>query len=442
MLRHVTTVFWVLTLVFLSAAAASATSWSITNLGPNYLPTGINASGQIVGAVSTSNLGSAMPDYGSEYTSLAAGMAIAGNAFLWSNGTASSLGGVPAGYSSITAYGINSSGTIVGDATDAQGNDYAMVYSGGAWQALGGTMATANGINDNGAIVGQTTGSSPNAYVLTGGVGGTQMNIGGMQAAYAVNNNGVVVGGDWNPIDPNGGNYPQYYDGPLTSYQSANLHAASDVTQGPNPDGRFLAVGPGASSSAEMGGMVVSSSGPTASYYTVAAGSTTGPGTWSRTTPPTGGNSNTTENTDGLYGIDANGDAVGSASFKSTNSKYSDGNAIPSSLGSTHLGAFLYTAGGTMKEIDLNTYIPSTDDWVLQCARAISVVGNVPDGNGVNHTGEEWIVGFGVGPDGNEDGFLLTPTLYTPVATPEPSTLLLAATGLLGLLACAWRKRR
>ena len=46
--------------------------------------------------------------------------------------------------------------------------------------------------------------------------------------------------------------------------------------------------------------------------------------------------------------------------------------------------------------------------------RAITVVGDVPDGTGVNHAGEEWIVGFGIGPDGQEDGFLLTPTAYTP----------------------------
>ena len=32
--------------------------------------------------------------------------------------------------------------------------------------------------------------------------------------------------------------------------------------------------------------------------------------------------------------------------------------------------------------------------------------------------------------------------IMTAVATPEPSTLLLAATGLLGLLAYAWRKRK
>ena len=100
---------------------------------------------------------------------------------------------MPAGYANINAFGINASGTIVGNATDILGNDYAFVYSGGSWQALGGNMYTANGINDDGVIVGQTSGSGD--YVLSGGVGGTQMNIGGMGAAYAINNSGVVVGG-------------------------------------------------------------------------------------------------------------------------------------------------------------------------------------------------------------------------------------------------------
>ena len=160
----------------------------------------------------------------------------------------SNLGGVPAGYANINAFGINASGTIVGNATDILGNDYAFVYSGGSWQALGGNMYTANGINDDGVIVGQTSGSG--AYVLSGGVGGTQMNIGGMGAAYAINNSGVVVGGANNPINPNGGNAPQYYNGSLTSYNSSALYGVNDETQGPDPDGRLLAIGPGPSGSA------------------------------------------------------------------------------------------------------------------------------------------------------------------------------------------------
>ena len=47
------------------------------------------------------------------------------------------------------------------------------------------------------------------------------------------------------------------------------------------------------------------------------------------------------------------------------------------------------------------------------------------------------ITGWGVY-NGNSEPFLM----QVPVPTPEPSTLLLAAAGLAGLLACAGRKRK
>ena len=324
MLRRFAITLCVLCLVISGAVVASA-QWYVTDLGPSVLPTAINANGQIVGAVSTSNLGSALPDYGSQYGGLAAGLTIPGTAFLWSNGATWNLGGVPAGYANINAFGINASGTIVGNATDILGNDYAFVYSGGSWQALGGNMYTANGINDNGVIVGQTSGSGD--YVLSGGVGGTQMNIGGMGAAYAINNSGVVVGGAQNPIGQDGA-APQYYNGSLMTYQSTALYSANVLSQGANPDGRFLAVGPGFRGSVLMGGMVYGNSGPVASFYTVAAGSSTGPSTWSRTS---GTNYITTVSTAALYGIDSDGNAVGSAGWKTT--KYSNGVAVPNERG-------------------------------------------------------------------------------------------------------------
>jgi hypothetical protein len=80
--------------------------------------------------------------------------------------------------------------------------------------------------------------------------------------------------------------------------------------------------------------------------------------------------------------------------------------------------AFLYDGTTTAQ---LSTLVTGSNPFSnLQAATAISNNGN-------------YIVGYGpVG--GVMHGFLLS-------AVPEPSTLLLAAAGLVGLLACAWRKR-
>ena len=73
--------------------------------------------------------------------------------------------------------------------------------------------------------------------------------------------------------------------------------------------------------------------------------------------------------------------------------------------------------------LNLSTLVTGTNPFSsLQYAYGISNNGN-------------YIVGYGVvASSGQTHGYLLT-------ATPEPSMLLLAATGLVGLLVYAWRKR-
>ena len=79
----------------------------------------------------------------------------------------------------------------------------------------------------------------------------------------------------------------------------------------------------------------------------------------------------------------------------------------PSLYGFGH--AFLYQ-NGTMT--DLNNSIAATSGWTLQSATAINDKGQ--------------ILGYGIGPDGQQETFLLTPTSEpTPIApqVPEPGTL-------------------
>jgi hypothetical protein len=71
--------------------------------------------------------------------------------------------------------------------------------------------------------------------------------------------------------------------------------------------------------------------------------------------------------------------------------------------------------------VQLSTLVSNLGGWSLQEAL------------GVDNSGD--IVGLGVTAGGASDAFLLTPT-------PEPSTLLLTVSGLVGLLAYAWRKRK
>ena len=105
---------------------------------------------------------------------------------------------------------------------------------------------------------------------------------------------------------------------------------------------------------------------------------------------------------------------------------FADGNGIVgyeyvSSVPTTS-SAYIWTgstsAGGAA--LDLVTNLGS---WNLQEATAADSSGD--------------IVGEGVAPNGSIDAYLLTPTV-----TPEPSTLLLTISGLVGLLAYAWRKRK
>lgn len=83
--------------------------------------------------------------------------------------------------------------------------------------------------------------------------------------------------------------------------------------------------------------------------------------------------------------------------------------------------AFLWDAVHGMR--DLNDLIDRAAGWILEFAEDINSGGQ--------------IVGYGTGPNGYPEAFLLTPSETTPL--PEPGTFVLLGTGLMGLAWMRWR---
>jgi hypothetical protein len=91
---------------------------------------------------------------------------------------------------------------------------------------------------------------------------------------------------------------------------------------------------------------------------------------------------------------------------------------------------YAFLAGTTNGSVvPLQNYVPGLASSAFGGTGRLSVADDIDSGG--------HIVGIGVTSTGAADAYLLT-----PVTTPEPSTLLLATSGLLGLLAYAWRKRK
>ncbi len=311
---------------------------------------------------------------------------VVGTFGLYNGGVTTPLGG--------TAYGINDSGQVVGTFG---------LYSGGATIGLAGTGYA---INNAGYVVGQNSGQGQ-AYVYnindrrTYGLG----TLGGATScAYGINSAGQVVGGS---LPANSGGYPNLpnpftcttttYRGHIIGSTMTNLLTYTSL---PSFDYQYWpSQAQGINNAGTIVGYMYDSNFIAFQYSN---GALTVLGTLAGLNPPEGapvwcGYSY-------AEAINNAGQIVGASTPGSSEQAY---------FGPLH--AFIYD-NGVMT--DLNNLIDPTLGWTLEYAQAI------------NDNGQ--IVGYGIGPDGNTDAFLLTPT-------PEPATMSLLAVGLAALVA---RRRR
>jgi probable HAF family extracellular repeat protein len=280
------------------------------------------------------------------------------------------------------AYGINNSGTVVGQS----GSGQAFSYSGGIMTDLG--VGAAFGINNFGTVVGGTDGSilaSGNAFSYSGGV----MNYFGSGSAYGINDSGTIVG-----VTSSGGAF-SYSGGGMTGlfYGTAYGINNSGTVVGQSGSGAAVSYSLGVTTSFGNGAAAlgINNSGTIVGYIGVAPQDSVQAFSYSSGvmtylgTPGLGGPA--------ARGINNTGTIVGNTA----------GNH-----------AFVYSDGVMT---DLSPYLAS-----------IGLTG-ISEANAINDKGD--IVGLGFTASGERDAFLLV--------VPEPSAVALLALGIVGL---AWRTLR
>ena len=314
--------------------------------------------------------------------------------------TISDLGTVPGGQGS-EALGINSAGQIVGFAVTSSGTDHAFLYSNGVMTdlgTLGGAYSQATAINNNGQIVGWSdVGSSYHSFLYSGGtMTDISANMGYWSQALAINNSGQIVGFF------NDGQADQGY-----------LYSQGSVT-----------------TLGSLGGNETEATGINDSGQIVGTSELPYPQQFEKYDPflYTGGQIHDLGTFGGFYtgpevAINAKGDIAGTLSPPDSNEEeaflYSNGVTKP-------IGIFYAAAINDTDQIvgdafysdgmihSLSSLLPANSGWALSQA------------NGINDAGQ--IVGYGINPEGQTDGFLLTPV-------PEPkSTGLLLLAGTISFL--------
>jgi probable HAF family extracellular repeat protein len=307
--------------------------------------------------------------------------------------------------------GVNNSGQVAGDCTNAAGATHACLYSGGSLYDLGclGSNASktsrAYAINAGGEACGlslTTTDTydhiflwnptSPNATT------GTMYDLGGLGSGGAVLGNGYALAMN---------DYGQVTGIALAGRGTGSAFLWTPTTPG-GTTGSMIDIGIQLTGVSNVFGESIGSNGAMAGYGTV--GSIDHPFVWT----PSSANGTSGTMVD-LYSADPTDFGTQSRAFGVN--KY--GMVVGSS--GNGVNAFLYYNGAYTNLYSLIN--PSLGWTALNYAESI------------NDSGQ--ITGWGTY-NGNTEPFLL----QVPVPTPEPSTLLLATAGLAGLLAYAWRKRK
>jgi probable HAF family extracellular repeat protein len=319
------------------------------------------------------------------------------------------------------ATGINASGQIVGQASTADGQYDAFLYTSGtgmtALAAPGATYGEALAINNAGQVVGdQFVGSADDALLYTPGVGFTDLGplgTGSDSQAYAINSLGQIAGTSYalHPPGPNGFLY-------TPGSGVVNLGNLG----GTSPNGYPLSDAYGINDSGTVVGVTTTPGGDEGFVYSGGVMTPLGAGTWARAINTAGQIAGQSGNSAAIfYGSSTTDLAFPSDACSSpygwANALNNVGEAVGASCtgASDNESAVLYYNGTA---IDLNTLLPTDSGWQLTVAI------------GINDSGQ--IVGFGLDPAGDQEAFLLDTSMQSS-GTPEPSTWALVALGALAL---------
>ncbi len=364
--------------------------------------------------------------------------------------TFTGLGELPGGSSDNQAWGVSADGTVVvgqGHSTVAGGNSQAFRRTGGGGTvglgmlSAGSPQSTAYGVSTDGAVVVGTgyptndnsaPGSEAFRWTSGGGMIGLGFLPGGGNLGSATGSEGLGVSADGTDIvgystSASGSQAFRWTSG-TGMVGLGYLSAASSVSVafGASGDGSVV-VGYGFSASGQEafrwtsgGGMVGLGDLPGGIFSSVAFAV-------SADASVVVGSSNTASGSEpfrwtsggGMVGIgDLPGRIYGGAAAVSA-----DGSVVVGSSNSASgQGAFRWTSGGgvfSVKDLLVANAVTNLTGWKLTAATGVSADGQT-------------IVGYGVDPFGNGEGWIAT--------VPEPSSLVLAALGVVGLLLVARRR--